>query len=90
MSWAPEPGILFDTRIKITIRHLNGMLGRIATAISQAGASIEQVNMDNQYHGLTSDLHFLIQVANRQHLARLIRQLRRIPEVIRIAREQQE
>ena len=46
--------------------------------------------MDNQYHGLTSDLHFLIQVANRQHLARLIRQLRRIPEVIRIAREQQE
>ena len=90
MSWAPEPGILFDTRIKVTIRHLNGMLGRIATAISQAGASIEQVNMDNQYHGLTSDLHFLIQVANRQHLARLIRQLRRIPEVIRIAREQQE
>ena len=89
MSWAPDPGRLFDVRIKITIRHLNGMLGRVATTISQAGASIERVNMDNEYHGSTSDLHFLIRVANRQHLARLMRQLRRIPEIIRIAREQE-
>jgi guanosine-3',5'-bis(diphosphate) 3'-pyrophosphohydrolase len=31
-------------------------------------------------------MHFTLQVANRMHLARIMRALRRIPEVIRISR----
>ncbi|MFI4923073.1 MAG: ACT domain-containing protein [Burkholderiales bacterium] len=33
-----------------------------------------------------TSIHFTLQVTNRMHLAQLIRSLRRIPEVVRIAR----
>ena len=89
VNWDPDPERLFNTRIKVTVRHLRGVLGRVATAISQAGANIERVGMEGENHGLTTDLLFLVQVANRQHLAKLIRHLRHIPEVARITREQE-
>ena len=89
VDWEPDPGQLFDLRIRVTVRDIRGALGRVATGISQSGANIKQVIMDGENPGLTSDLHFLIQVADRQHLARLIRQLRRIPDVVRIIREQE-
>ena len=89
VDWEPDPGQLFDLRIRVTVRDIRGALGRVATGISQSGANIKQVIMDGENPGLTSDLHFLIQVADRQHLAKLIRQLRRIPDVVRIIREQE-
>ena len=89
VDWEPDPGQLFDLRIRVTVRDIRGALGRVATGISQSGANIKQVIMDGENPGLTSDLHFLIQVADRQHLARLIRQIRRIPDVVRIIREQE-
>ncbi len=89
MAWQPDPEHLFNVRIRVTIRHVRGALGRVATAISHAGANIERVNMDGGNRGLATDLHFSVQVADRQHLARLMRQLRRVPEVVRIAREQE-
>ena len=67
---------------------VRGVLGRIATSISQSGANIEHVSMDPDSSGFYSELHFLVEVSGRMHLANLIRGLRRIPDVIRIAREQ--
>ena len=89
VDWEPDPGRLFDVRIRVMIRNVRGALGRVATGISQAGANIEQVTMDGNNHGLTSDLHFIVQVSDRQHLARLMRHLRHVPDVMRIVREQE-
>ena len=89
VEWAPDPGQLFDVRIKVTTKNARGVLGRVATGIAQAGINIEFVSMDNRRPGYFADLHFLVQVASRQHLARLMRSLRRIPDVIRISREQE-
>jgi (p)ppGpp synthase/HD superfamily hydrolase len=41
--------------------------------------------MDEE-RGLYTTMHFTLQVANRLHLARVLRSLRRIPDVVRIAR----
>ena len=89
VEWAPEPGQLFDVRIKVTTKNARGVLGRVATNIAQAGINIEFVSMDNKRPGYFADLHFLVQVTSRQHLASLIRGLRRLPDVIRISREQE-
>ncbi|SDG65967.1 RelA/SpoT family protein [Propionivibrio dicarboxylicus] len=89
VDWAPDPGLMFDVRIKVMIRNTRGALGRVATGISQSGSNIRQVTMSGENPGLTSDLHFLIQVSDRPHLAKLMRHLRRVPDVIRIIREQE-
>jgi GTP pyrophosphokinase/guanosine-3',5'-bis(diphosphate) 3'-pyrophosphohydrolase len=89
VEWEPEPGKLFNVSIRITAKNARGVLGRIATSISEIGSNIENVSMEEQNPGLYTVLHFIVQVAGRVHLAQLLRGLRRIPEVVRIARERE-
>jgi GTP pyrophosphokinase/guanosine-3',5'-bis(diphosphate) 3'-pyrophosphohydrolase len=89
VEWEPDPDQYFDVRIRVTAKNVRGVLGHVATSISQAGANIEHVSMDGEKTGLFTDLHFLIQVLGRPHLATLMRGLRRIPDVVRIVREQE-
>jgi guanosine-3',5'-bis(diphosphate) 3'-pyrophosphohydrolase len=87
VEWAPEPGQLFDVRIRVSVKNVRGALGRVAVAIAQAGVNIEQVNMEAGSPGLYTEMSFLVQVYERKHLAMLMRALRRIPDIVRIIRE---
>jgi GTP pyrophosphokinase/guanosine-3',5'-bis(diphosphate) 3'-pyrophosphohydrolase len=89
VEWEPDPGQFFDVRIKVTAKNVPGVLGRVATGLSQAGVNIEHVAMDKGKQGLCTDLLFLVQVSARSHLASVMRSLRRIPDVVRIVREQE-
>ena len=89
VEWEPDPGQFFDVRIKVTAKNVSGVLGRVSTSIAQSGVNIDYVNMDRKNPGLYTDIHFLVQVSGRAHLALLMRGLRRIPEVVRIVREQE-
>ena len=89
VEWEPDPGQFFDVRIKVTAKNVSGVLGRVSTSIAQSGVNIDYVNMDRKNPGLFTDIHFLVQVSGRTHLALLMRGLRRIPEVVRIVREQE-
>jgi len=89
VEWDPEPGQFFDVRIKVTANNVRGLLGRVATGIAQAGVNIEHVDMDGEKPGVFTELNFQVQVSGRTHLATLMRSLRRIPDVIRITREQE-
>lgn len=88
VEWAPEPGQLFNVRLLIMVQNTLGALGKIATEISSSGTNIVTINMDDKHPGLYTTLRFTVQVSDRTALARLMRSLRRIPEVVRIAREQ--
>ncbi|MBP9805079.1 MAG: bifunctional (p)ppGpp synthetase/guanosine-3',5'-bis(diphosphate) 3'-pyrophosphohydrolase [Candidatus Accumulibacter sp.] len=88
VEWEPEPGKLFSVRLLVMVQNTLGALGRIATEISSSGTNIEHVNMEEKHPGLYTTLHFTVQVASRTSLARLMRSLRRIPEVVRITRDQ--
>jgi guanosine-3',5'-bis(diphosphate) 3'-pyrophosphohydrolase len=61
------------------------VLAKVATAIADAGSNIDNVSMDEE-RDLYTTMHFTLQVSNRPHLARVLRSLRRIQEVVRIAR----
>ncbi|HNC51494.1 MAG TPA: bifunctional (p)ppGpp synthetase/guanosine-3',5'-bis(diphosphate) 3'-pyrophosphohydrolase [Accumulibacter sp.] len=88
VEWEPEPGKLFSVRLLVMVHNTLGALGRIATEISRSGTNIEHVNMEDKHPGMYTTLHFTVQVASRTSLARLMRSLRRIPEVVRITRDQ--
>ncbi|MFA6445074.1 MAG: ACT domain-containing protein, partial [Sterolibacterium sp.] len=62
-----------------------GVLAKITAEIADGGSDIQNVNFDNE-RGVYTTLNFTLQVMNRVHLARIIRGLRRIPEVVRITR----
>ena len=85
VEWAPEFGRLFDVEIHVTVMNQRGVLAKVAGAIAAEGANIDGIRMEEDRSAYT-DMHFTLQVADRQHLARIKRSLRRIAEVIHIAR----
>ena len=87
VEWEPEDGKLFDVRIKVEVKNTRGVLAQVATAIAEAGSNIENVAMDADPERLFTLLRFTVQVAHRTHLAAVMRGMRHIPEVTRIARE---
>jgi RelA/SpoT family (p)ppGpp synthetase len=85
VEWAPETDKMFDVAIRVTVANQRGVLAKVAAAIAEAGSNIDNVSMDEE-RGLYTTMHFTLQVGNRLHLARVLRSLRRIPDVVRIAR----
>jgi len=85
VEWAPDTDKMFDVGVRVTVANQRGVLAKVAAAIAAAGSNIDNVNMDEE-RNLYTTMHFTLQVANRLHLARVMRSLRRIQEVVRIAR----
>lgn len=74
----------FDVSIKLIVANRRGVLAKVASAIAEAESNIENVNFSNE--GEYTAIYFTLQVSNRVHLANIMRNLRRIAEVIRIIR----
>jgi guanosine-3',5'-bis(diphosphate) 3'-pyrophosphohydrolase len=85
VDWAPETERMFDVGVKVVAANQRGVLAKVAAGIADAGSNIDNVNMDEE-RGVYTTMLFTIQVQNRLHLARVMKTLRRIPEVVRIAR----
>jgi GTP pyrophosphokinase len=85
VEWAPETDKMFDVAIRVTVVNQRGVLAKVAAAIAEAGSNIDNVSMDEE-RNLYTTMHFTLQVANRLHLAKVMRALRRIQDVVRIAR----
>ncbi len=85
VEWAPDVARLFDVSIRVTVLNQRGVLAKVAATIAEYGANIDNVSMDADRSAHTG-MHFTLQVSDRRHLARIMRGLRRIPEVLRIAR----
>jgi GTP pyrophosphokinase len=85
VEWAPEAGRTFVVSIRVTVINQRGVLAKVAAAIAGDGSNIDNVSMDEERSTYTG-MQFTLQVTDRLHLARIMRGLRHIPEVIRIAR----
>jgi RelA/SpoT family (p)ppGpp synthetase len=85
VEWAPQTEKMFDVGIRVTVVNQRGVLAKVATAIAEGGSNIDNVSMDEE-RSLYTTMHFTLQVANRLHLAKVLRALRRVREVVRIAR----
>jgi len=86
-DWEPDETRLFDVTIRILCRSGYNMLVRTANAISSCDCNIQSAVMDHQAEASPiTTLSMTLQVRDRQHLARVMRRVRQVPEVARIAR----
>jgi RelA/SpoT family (p)ppGpp synthetase len=85
VEWDPRTTRLFQTAVHVMVENQRGVLARVASAVAEAGSNIDSISMDEDRTVFTT-MHFVIEVANRQHLARVMRALRRLPDLKRISR----
>ena len=85
VEWDPQPSRLFQTAVRVIVANQRGVLAKVASEIADAGSNIDAISMEEDRAVFTTML-FILEVANRQHLARVMRALRRLPEVEKLAR----
>ena len=85
VEWEDHVEGEFPAEIRVLVANQLGVLATVAAAISDTGANIENVSIEDR-DGLYSALTFLIDVADRGHLARVMRRIRSIQFVNRIYR----
>ena len=85
VTWQPTVDRLFNVEVRIDVANRMGVLAAIASNIATTETNIEHVAVDER-DGDASTLIFDLQVRDRKHLAHVIRNLRRMPEVLRVTR----
>jgi RelA/SpoT family (p)ppGpp synthetase len=85
VEWDPRTTRLFQAAIHVTVENQRGVLAKVASEVADAGSNIDSISMEEDRAVFTT-MHFVLEVANRQHLARVMRALRRLSDVKKISR----
>jgi (p)ppGpp synthase/HD superfamily hydrolase len=85
VEWDLRTTRLFQAAVNVTVENQRGVLAKVASEIAQGGSNIDSITMADDRTMFTT-MHFVVEVANRQHLARVMRALRRLPDVKKLAR----
>ena len=85
VEWDRKTTRLFHAALRVTVTNQRGVLAKVASEIAQAGSNIDSISMEEDRALFTSML-FVLEVGNRQHFARVMRALRRLPEVEKLVR----
>ena len=86
VEWDPDTKKLFDVSIKLVVANQRGVLAKVAATIADADSNIDNVSMEEEDGSAYTTMYFTLQVENRMHLARVMRGLRQLQEVVRINR----
>ena len=86
VEWAEQPTRAFETLVNVQMRNDKGALAQVAQAISSVEADIAHIGMDNERDADVAELRLLISIRDRQHLADVLRTLKRSPPVLRASR----
>ena len=85
VDWDARTSRLFQAAINVTVENQRGVLAKVASEIAEAASNIDAISMEEDRFMYTT-MRLVLEVANRQHLARVMRALRRLPDVKRISR----
>ncbi len=86
VEWDSDNKKLFKVNVHMVVVNERGMLAKIAAGISDVGANIDNVSIEEPDGSQYANINFTLQVRDRIHLAELMRNLRKIPDVVRINR----
>jgi len=86
VSWEKNVEREFHCQIQCETRNRTGVLAEVAATIADSGSNIEQVEVISRHEDV-SVLTFLLQVHDRIHLAKIMRNVRKMPNVIRVSRD---
>src|SRR6185436_7371557 len=85
VSWQTTPDRLFGSEVRVEVANRTGVLAAVAAAISSTETNIDRVSVEERDSD-SSELVFELKVQDRKHLARIVRMIRRMPDVQRVSR----
>jgi guanosine-3',5'-bis(diphosphate) 3'-pyrophosphohydrolase len=85
VSWQHNPGRLFLSEIRIETVTRTGVLAAVSAAIAGTGTNVSHVSIE-QRDAEVSVIVFVVELTDRKHLARVMRVVRRMPDVLRVMR----
>ncbi len=85
VQWAGDASGVFTCEIRLDVSNTPGVLARTATILSDEGANIQNVELEDR-DGMNMSIVYLIDVKDRVHLASIMRRLRKASNVLRITR----
>ena len=85
VEWDRSTSRLFQASLKVMVANERGVLAKVASEIAEAASNIDSISMEDE-RSVFAAMHFVIEVADRRHLARVMRALRRLPEVKKLTR----
>ncbi|KAF1703762.1 RelA/SpoT family protein [Pseudoxanthomonas kaohsiungensis] len=86
IDWDPNVTGDYDTSLIVDVENHTGVLAQLAAAVAQSQSNIERVDyLDRDVNA--AQLRFAIQVRDRDHLAEVIRRLRRLNVVQAVRRQ---
>ena len=83
--WTSEVDDEFPTVLRVNVRRRKGIMAEIAAEVTLCDAGVESINVEER-NAEISTVNVGITVRNRDHLAKLMRRLRRISAVINVVR----
>ncbi|MGB5447317.1 MAG: bifunctional (p)ppGpp synthetase/guanosine-3',5'-bis(diphosphate) 3'-pyrophosphohydrolase [Woeseiaceae bacterium] len=86
VTWEKDIQREFSCQIQTETRNRTGVLAEVAATIADSGSNIEQVEVLGR-HDDCSVLSFLLSVKDRSHLAQIMRDVRKMPNVLRVSRD---
>ncbi|CAL1239753.1 RelA/SpoT family protein [Candidatus Methylocalor cossyra] len=89
VQWDKEASGEFPAMIRLELVNQVGTLAKVASTISRLRANIENVQITNQDSQLSVDIITLL-VRDRNHLASVVRELRKLSVVLKISRVKSE
>lgn len=85
VNWASEPTGEYQALVVIHAKNVRGGLARIAGSVAETGADIDDVRFDDRDVNLTI-ITITLRVNDRIHLARVMRRIKRVTEVVKVMR----
>jgi guanosine-3',5'-bis(diphosphate) 3'-pyrophosphohydrolase len=85
LNWDKDLDGEFQVPIYVDVLNGRGVLAELAMSVSEAGANITNVSVD-PHDGVHNTVIFYVTIKNRSHLARIVRRLRNVTEVIKVNR----
>jgi len=86
VNWEEGLDLEFSSQVQVDTLNKPGVLAEVAATIADCSSNIEQVSVLSR-HEDGSMLSFLLQVRDRTHLAQIVRKVRKIANVVRVARD---
>ena len=83
--WAPIRRGMFEVALHILAKNVPGVLANISSSIGEVGSNIEKIEQPEANPEIAT-LLFTISVKDRDHMARVMRRLRRNRNVTRVSR----
>jgi guanosine-3',5'-bis(diphosphate) 3'-pyrophosphohydrolase len=85
VTWQHKPGSLFLCEIRIETVTRMGVLAAVSAAIAGTQTNVSTVSIEQRDTEM-SVIVFVLEIADRKHLARVMRVVRRMPDVLRVVR----